>query len=560
MFKNVKHTFRRLRRYRHITGVLMKYGLEEAAEAVRLRYRMRSKGKFSEEARNKIIHRSKPERFRMALEELGPTFIKFGQLLSTRPDLVPEGYIKELEKLQDKVSPVKAEAIFKELEHQLGGKVDEIFDEFDPEPIAAGSIAQVYRAVLPCGTPVVVKIRRPSIVETINTECEILEDIAGLLKVTMFGKDPIDPKKIVAEFTEAVSKEVNLETEKKNQLRFYRNFKDTPEIHIPKIYEDYCCEAVLTMEYIEGIKPSQLEMLNKAGLDPKLIAKRGCNFVMRQIFDLGFFHADPHPGNFFVIGDNVLAPIDYGQTAMLGSQDRELLKQLILSIIDNNADQLIRAFQRAELMPDDTDENVLRRDIEVILNTNYEMPLKDISIGQVIIQTFNVIRKHRLNTPPQFTLMLKSLMTIESFANTLDPQFDIIENIKPFAKKLASPFTDPKQMLKNLRSAANDISRMTSHLPDDMNTIISKVRQGDFQLKVHHEHLENLTNTLDKSSNRISFALITAALLVGSSMLISQDGHIFGILTLQTLGITGYIAAAAIGIWLIVSIIKSKDY
>jgi ubiquinone biosynthesis protein len=560
VFKNVKHTFRRLRRYRHITGVLMKYGLEEAAEAVRLRYRMRSKGKFSEEARREISHRSKPERFRMALEELGPTFIKFGQLLSTRPDLVPEGYIKELEKLQDKVSPAKTEAIFRELEHQLGGRVDQIFAEFDPEPIAAGSIAQVYHAVIPSGKQVVVKVRRPNIVETINTECEILEDIAGLLKVTMFGNDPIDPKKIVAEFTEAVSKEVNLETEKKNQLRFYRNFNDTPEIHVPEIYEDYCCEAVLTMEYIEGIKPSQLEMLIEAGLDPKLIAKRGCDFVMRQIFDYGFFHADPHPGNFFVINDNVLVPIDYGQTAMLGSQDRELLKQLILSIIDNNADQLIRAFQRADLMPDDADENVLRRDIEVILNTNYEMPLKDISIGQVIIQTFNVIRKHRLNTPPQFTLMLKSLMTIESFANTLDPQFNIIENIKPFAKKLTSPFTDPKQMLKSMRSAANDISRMASHLPDDLNTIIGKFRQGDFQLKIHHEHLENLTNTLDKSSNRISFSLITAALLVGSSMLISQDGNIFGVVTLQTLGITGYIAAAAIGIWLIVSIIRSKGY
>lgn len=555
-----KHAFRRLHRYRHITGVLMKYGLEEAAEAVRLRYSMSFKGKASEQEKKAVSHKSRPERFRMALEELGPTFIKFGQLLSTRPDLIPPEYVNELENLQDRVAPEKTEDVFDELEQQLGGKVDDIFIDFDRTPIAAGSIAQVYRASIASGEQVVVKVRRPKITETIGTECEILEDIAGLLKATMFGKDSINPKKIVAEFTEAVSKEVNMETEKKNQLRFLRNFKENPEIHIPEIYEDYCSEAVLTMEYIDGIKPSDIEAIKNAGLDPKLIAKRGANFVMQQIFDLGFFHADPHPGNFFLIADNVLVPIDYGQTATLSSLDRELLKQLILAIIDNSADQLIRTLERAELIPENTDENILRRDIESILDTHYALPLKDISIGQVIMQTFDVIRKHNINTPPQFTLMLKSLMTIESFAKTLDPQFNIIDNLSPFAKKLTSPFTDPKQMVKNFRNAANDMGRMASHLPDDLNTIISKFRQGNFQLKVHHEHLENLTHTLDKSSNRISFALIIAALLVGSSIVISQKSDIFGIVTLQTLGIIGYLTAAVIGIWLLISIIRSKHY
>jgi ubiquinone biosynthesis protein len=540
---------------------MVKYGLKDVADVIRTRYRIHRSGQPAAVTdKEAISHYSRAVRFRLALEELGPTFIKFGQLLSTRPDLVPYDYIQELERLQDQVAPEKSDRIFAEIEQQLGAKLEDIFTTFDRQPIAAGSIAQIYRATIPSGKSVVVKVRRPDIVETIRTECEILEDLAGLMKATLLEHEAIDPQRIVQEFSETVSKEVDLANERRNQLRFLRDFKNDPAIHVPEVYEEYCSEDVLTMEYIAGIKPNNSEKIRKTDLDSKIIAQRGANFVLRQIFDLGFFHADPHPGNFFILPNNVLAPIDFGQVAHLSSDDRKLLKEIVLAIIDNNASRMVRALQRADMTNEKTHTDKLTRDVELMLDTYHNLPLKDIPISKVIVQTFDLIRKHNIRPPTQFALMLKSLITIESFALGLDPEFNIIGNLKPYAKQFTLPAMDPRQVLRNMRGAMQDASDLVTRLPDDVNVILSKFRQGNFQLKVHHEHLENLTKTLDKSSNRISFALIIAALLIGSSLLVPQQGMVLGLVTLQTLGIFGYIAAAIIGLWLLVSIIRSRHY
>ncbi|MFA5422725.1 MAG: AarF/ABC1/UbiB kinase family protein [Phycisphaerae bacterium] len=538
----------------------MKYGMEDAAETIRKRYRVGRSGPADAQTIENIRQHSRAKRFRMALEELGPTFIKFGQLLSTRPDLIPPDYVAELEKLQDEVPPESPDLIFEEIEQQLGGKIEDIFASFDRVPIAAGSIAQVHRAKTRQGQDVVVKVRRPKIVETIETECEILEDLAGLLKATLFEKDAIDPKRIVKEFSEAVSKEVDLAAERRNQIRFLRNFRDDLTIHVPKVYEEYCTEGVLTMEYIDGIRPSDSEAVKKAGLDPKVIASRGANFVLAQIFDMGFFHADPHPGNFFLLPDNVLAPIDFGQVAYLSNDDRKLLKEIVLAVIDNNAEQMVRALNKADISTEKTNSDKLTRELDLMLSTYHNLPLKDIPISKVIMQTFDLIRKHHVRPPAQFTLMLKSLMTIESFALGLDPQFNIIDNLKPYARQFTMPNMNPKNVLHMLRESMNDAKDLAARLPDDIGVIMNKFRRGDFQLKIHHEHLDNLVKTLDKSSNRISFAVIIAALLIGSSMLVAQEGTVLGLMTLQTLGLIGYFAAAIIGSWLLLSIIRSRHY
>jgi ubiquinone biosynthesis protein len=541
---------------------MMKYGLKDVADVIRTRYRIHRRSQPAAVTdKEAISHYSRAVRFRLALEELGPTFIKFGQLLSTRPDLIPYNYVRELECLQDQVAPEKSDRIFAEIEQQLGAKLKDIFTTFDHQPIAAGSIAQVYRATIPSGKSVVVKVRRPEIAETIRTECEILEDLAGLLKATLLEQhEAVDPRRIVQEFSETVSKEVDLANERHNQSRFLRDFKNDPTIHVPEIYEEYCSECVLTMEYIEGIRPTNSEAIRKAELDSIIIAQRGANFVLRQIFDLGFFHTDPHPGNFFILPNNVLAPIDFGQVAHLSSDDRKLLKEIVLAIIDNDASRMIRALQRADMTNEKTHTDKLTRDVELMLDTYHNLPLKDIPISKVIVQTFDLIRKHNIRPPAQFALMLKSLITIESFALGLNPEFNIIDNLKPYAKQFTLPAMDPRQILRNMRGAMQDASDLATRLPDDVNAILSKFRQGNFQLKVHHEHLENLTKTLDKSSNRISFALIIAALLIGSSLLVPQQGMVLGLVTLQTLGIFGYIAAVIIGLWLIVSIIRSRHY
>jgi len=431
----------------------------------------------------------------------------------------------------------------------MGGRLDEVFLRFDPAPLAAGSIAQVHRATTREGDSVVVKVRRPGIVEVIQAECEVLEELAAILKITLFEHETIDPRQMVREFAEAVSKETDLANERRNQLRFLKSFADDPAIHIPRVYEQYCTPAVLTMEFIDGIKPSDPAVLREHGLDPKLIARRGAQFVLRQIFDLGFFHADPHPGNFFLLPDNVLAPIDFGQVSRLSSLDRRLFNEIILAVVENEPTRVVRTLDRQDMVHEKTDLTKLAAGMEQLIDAYRDLPLRNIPFGPAVAQVFDLLRSNYVRPPAQFTLMLKSMATIESFARALDPDFNLTEVLKPYAQRASLRDFEPKRLMHQMRQVMLDAGDLASRLPDDVNVILSKFRQGKFQVRVQHEHLETLTKTLDKSSNRISFALIIAALLIGSSMLVAQENF-------QEMGIIGYIFAAVFGVWLLVSIIR----
>jgi ubiquinone biosynthesis protein len=559
LFSGIRRRVAHLRRYRHIMAVLMKYGFEEVAGilARRLKIGIGSKGlptAYSQE----IAQASLARRVRLAMEELGPTFIKLGQLLSTRPDLLPAPYIEELERLQDQVTPEKSEVIRHEIRRQLGAYPEELFAWFSPEPIAAASIAQVHRARTKEGQEVVLKIRRPGIVKTLRTELEILEDIAVLIKKQRLTPETLDPVRMVREFSEAVSKEVDLANERRNQLRFIRNFEGDPTIHVPRVFESYCSEGILTMEYIQGIKPNEIERLKQAGLDTKEIARRGADFVIKQVFEFGFFHTDPHPGNFLVMEDNVLAPLDYGQVGRLTRNDQQLLRYLVVAIVDVDAEKIIIGLERAEVLDDETDVTELTRDIEDVLSNYAHLPIRDIPFREALSRVFDIIRRHRIAPPRDFTLMLKCLMTIESFAKDLDRDFQIIEQLKPYARRFAFEEISPRRMLRQMRSAVRNAGELTARLPEDASAIITKFRRGRFKIHIHHEHLEELEQTLDSSSNRLAFSIIIAALLIGSSMLVAQEGMVLGVVRLETLGIIGYLTATFIGIWLVVSLIRSR--
>ena len=559
LFSGFRRTIAHLVRYRHIMVVLMKYGFEEMAGilARRLKIGIGSKG-LPTAARRSLAQTSLAKRIRLAMEELGPTFIKLGQLLSTRPDLLPVEYIEELEHLQDRVTPEKIEIIRETIQIQLGASPEELFGGFDPMPLAAASIAQVHRARTQDEQQVVLKIRRPNIVKTLHTELEILQDIAALIKKRKLLPETFDAVRMVREFSEAVAKEVDLANERRNQQRFIRNFADDPTVHVPKVFDEYCSEGLLTMEYIDGIKPNQIDQLKEAGLDPKLIARRGADFVLKQVFEHGFFHTDPHPGNFLVMADNVLAPLDFGQVGRLTQQDRVLLQFLVLAIVDCDAAKIIYGLERSEVLDDETDMVELTRDLEELLSNYANLPMKDIPFREALTRVFEIIRRHRITPPRDFTLMLKSLMTIESFATALDSEFQIIEHLKPYARKFSLEEVSPSRLLRQMRTAARSAGDLAARLPEDLTAIIGKFRRGQFRIHIHHEHLEELEQTVGTSSDRIAFSVIIAALLVGSSLLITQEGTVLGLMSLQALGIIGYLTAMAMGLWLLLSIIRNR--
>lgn len=548
--RTVKH----LGRYRHIVAVLFKHGFSDVAELMGHRFRFWFvPRRRSQEA---LGASNRPLRLRLALQELGPTFIKFGQLLSTRPDILPPPYIEELEKLQDQVAPVSFAAIRKELERELDAPISGKFREFDPAPIAAGSIAQVHRATTPQGRDVAVKIRRPRIVETIRTECEILESVAGILKSALPSDSTTDPVKMVREFTTAVMREVDFRNEFDSMKRFRTNFLDDPTVHVPEPIEEFSTAGVLTMEYIEGVKPTDLEAISRLGMDPKLLARRGADFVLRQVFDFGLFHTDPHPGNFFVMAGNVLAPLDFGQVARLTAVDRFLVGELVMAIVDQDAQRMVSAFRRSEMFSHRTDGRALMGEIEEMLESYHNLPLREVRLGRMMLQTFDLIRRHHVHPPPEFTMMLKSIMTIESLAIKLDPDFRIIESMQPYAAKLNFQQVSPKRLLRSARRAMRDTIELAGRLPEDISSILGKIQTGQVQVHVQHEHLESLIHTMDRGSNRISFAFMIAGLLVGSSLVVTQEGYVLGIVRLQTLGTLGYVAAMLMSLWLLVGIIR----
>ncbi len=552
----IGRTYRHLNRYHRILRVLFKYGFNDLVDRLHIdQYLESGLQMINRKPREQIARLSRPERLRLVFEELGPTFIKLGQLLSTRPDLIPADFLDELAKLQDEIPPFSIEevrAIFKE---ELGRYPEDIFHYFDTEPLAAASIGQVHRARMDSGAEVVVKVQRPGIENVIAVDLEILAHIAQLMEQYLEEVQGHQPMAIVHEFARSLSREIDFSIELANIQRFARQFEENPAIHVPLVYPELSTDRVLVMEYVIGIKSSKIETLREQGYDLPLIAERGANLVMEQIFVHGFFHADPHPGNVFILPDNVVCFIDFGQMGRLSLKDREDFTDLVLDLVAGNEQNIVAGVLKVTVQLGEIDRELLARDLGSLMDLYLYRPLEDLEAGKILQDLLDLVSRHKLSFKPSFYQMLKALTTVEGLGLMLDPKLELIRLAKPFMRKIRLGRLQPGRIAEELSQTGASYLHLFRDLPDELRTILHQLRSGRMRLEFEHRGLKSLDATLDRVSNRIAFAIVLAALVVGSSVIIHSGipprWH-----DIPVIGLIGFLVAGVMGFWLLLSIIR----
>lgn len=551
---NPAATLRNLNRYREIVAVLVKYGFGEIVARLNLYTAYRVGQRLFR--RPLSIERSYAERIRMALEELGPTFIKLGQILSMRPFLIPAELAIELTKLQDQVPPVDATTAINAVETSLGRKIGDMFLEFDPLPIASASLSQVHNAVLPDGARVVVKIQRPGIKRIIDADMIILRDIANLLEKRIPESRQYEPIGLVNELARSTRREINFLYEARNIEIFARNFKDESRIYIPNVYWNYTARHILTMDRVEGVKINEITRLREMGLDTAAICRAGGDMVFKMIFNDGFFHADPHPGNLFVLPDGRIAPVDYGMVGTLSGTQLNQLADILMAIVSNDPAMVIYSFAKTNAIPEDTSKSAVEADINELITRYHKVPLSRIDMAAISDEFFEIAHRHNIRIQSEFMVFGKALVTYEEVARQLDPGYDFIKEARPFVRKLAFHRFGPKRLQRDFRMITTELYDILLKLPTELNDFTRKLNKGRIKVGLEVHGLEKLILELDKSSNRLSFALIIAAIIVGSSMIMTLDVGI-KIYGLPALGLFGYLFAGILGAGLAISILRS---
>jgi ubiquinone biosynthesis protein len=552
----IGRTYRHLNRYRQILAVLFKYGFGDLLEMLKIdQYIEVGLQMISRKRATRVERLNRPQRLRMAFEELGPTYIKLGQILSTRPDLVPMEYIDELSSLQDKVPAFPFEQVRNVVSAEFGMPPEDLFDTLEEEPFASASIGQVHRAVLKDGESVAVKFQRPGIQKIIEVDLEIMLHLATLAERHIEELSFHRPVKIVEEFAKTLEKEIDYQNEATNMERVARYFLDDPHVYIPKVFRETTTTRVLTTEFIEGIKISDVEKLEAAGLDRGILTARGANLVLKQIFIQGFFHADPHPGNIFVLSDNVICLLDFGMTGIVDRQTREDFVDLLDSIVHQNEVRASQALLKLTDWEYEPDRRQLEREVADFMGRHLYKPLKDIELGKLLQQLLELATALRLRFPPDIFLMMKAFSTVEGVAHMLDPDFDMVEQATPFITEVKLARYKPQRIADDVYDLATRLLHFFQQFPKDLLDLANLIRQQKLSLQVEHRGLESMLATHDRISNRISFSILIAALIIGSALIVISETPplIYGI---SLIGILLFSAAAIMGIWLLVAILR----
>ncbi len=499
-----------LNRSRQIAGVLLSHGWDY----------LRNEQRTASEPAGAAVN-ARPMHLRQALEELGTTFIKLGQILSTRADLLPPEYLAELTKLQDAAPSVAFEDIQQALVTELGGPIEQMFAQFDPVPLAAASIGQAHAATLWNGTEVVVKVRRPGVVEQVNEDLEILKELAATASRHWEFADRYDLPGLVEEFSQTLLSELDYIREGHNAERFAANFAADSHIHVPRVFWEMTTARVLTLERIRGIKINNLEGLDEQGTDRRWLADYATNVVLKMVCEDGFFHADPHPGNFFIEPNGTIGLIDFGMVGVLDERTQELLAELLIAINHQDADRLLDVFLDLGVTRKRIDRASVRRDLERLLSAYWGLPLGELKVTALLNDVYSVMRRHHLHLPPNLDLLLKTVIMIEGLGVNLDPDFRLTKSLTPYTERLVLRRYSPFRWMRSFGRTSLDLAKLGAEMPQHLRRIVTAAEDGNLQIGMRPEGFDQVIDRLEKIANRIVLGVIAAAFINGLAVLVS---------------------------------------
>lgn len=550
--KQMKHS----KRYQEILNAFFKNGFSHFLFRIGLKERALHKEEISDMNMN---FKDIGVKLRFTLQSLGPTFIKLGQIASSRHDLIPKEIADELAKLQDDVAAFAYSDAVSIIEKELGMEVHDLFASLDPEPLATASIGQVHAATLFSGEEVVIKVQRPDIEKTIQTDLEILRDLARLVDDKIKWARTYHVRDMIEEFAYSLYNELNYIKEARNGERLQKLFSDDPFITIPSIHWELTTRKVLTMERIYGIKVSEIETLDKEGYNRRLIADKIADAMLRQVIEYGFFHGDPHPGNIFVLPNNRVAFIDFGMVGHLLTEMRHHFISLLLQLKQQNAKGMIKTFSKMDLLDEVDDIRSLERDLDMLLAKYYDASLEEINLGQVIMEIFQIAFQYNMDIPKDISMIGKAILTTEEIIKRLDPTFRIIKAIEPYGEKILKDKYHPKKLLEQSYAELSENLELLKDLPKDAKQITNLIKRGKVQFEMNITELQSFLKRMDRISNRLSFSIIllSFSILMGGLIIgASISGHAPSLWNLPVIEI-GAVIATLMFLFMIFTIIRS---
>ncbi len=545
-----------LHRYRQIAEALARHGFGFLLSLLGLeRFLPFHRELLGDSSANQSL--TPPQHIRGALEELGATFIKLGQLLSTRPDLLPPEYLVEFARLQDDAPPFDTKEAIEIIESELGHPIEHLFMEFDHQPLAAASIGQVHAARLADGTEVIVKVRRPNVVEQIEEDLEILQNAAAAMNRRWEFAKRYDLLGLVQEFALTLRAELDYIREGQNAERFALNFTGDKSVHIPRIFWETTTTRVLTQERIRGVKVSELSEHDHFAETRRQLARLGTQAILKMVFEDGFFHADLHPGNFFIEPDGRFGLVDFGMVGVVDERTQDYLANLILALSRQDFDRLTEAVLELEVVKHRVDRNELRRDLEHLIKPYFGLSLGDVKLAPLFNEAFAVIRRHRLHIPPHLALLVKTIIITEGIGTRLDPHFHLTEVISPYADQLMLRLFSPRRMVKKLGQASVDVARLGVEIPQQLRHILTEIERGGFEVGMKPGTFEPLIDRLERLANRIVLGVIASAFIVGLAVLLSVYRLPGWERWAGTMFAVGFFFAVLLGVYLAWSILRS---